>query len=170
MNEIGDCEQITPDVLVSRARAFHAEGCRLVQICATTLPDALELTYSFELDAHLRNLRLLVPHPGAVVPSISQVFWCAFIYENELHDLFGLDVQGMAVDFHGKFYTTAVKFPFGSTKPPVGPPPSPPAGARANQGAIKTGGNGNGNGDGNGNGQTAASSGDAPSVAALSAN
>jgi ech hydrogenase subunit D len=53
------------------------------------------------------------------VPSISSIYWCAFLYENELHDLFNVQVDGMAVDFHGHLYETAVKFPFGSTKAPI---------------------------------------------------
>ena len=67
------------------------------------------------------------------MPSISAIYWCAFLYENELHDLFNVQVEGMAVDFKGHLYETTVKFPFGSTKvPAVKPPPAaappPPAG------------------------------------------
>ena len=112
--------EIVPlDTLLERARALRSQGCRLVQICATRLPDQLELTYSFDHERVMTNLRVLVPAAEARVPSISSIYWCAFLYENEMHDLFNLQVDGMAVDFHGKLYTTAVKFPFGSTKPPV---------------------------------------------------
>jgi ech hydrogenase subunit D len=86
---------------------------------ATRLPEHVELTYSFDRDLRLVNLRLQVPAAEARIPSISSIYWCAFLYENELHDLFNVQVDGMAVDFHGHLYETAVKFPFGSTKAPV---------------------------------------------------
>jgi len=50
------------------------------------------------------------------VPSISSIYGCAILYENEIHDLFNVKVDGLTVDFHGNFYKTAIKFPFGSTK------------------------------------------------------
>ena len=34
------------------------------------------------------------------------------MYENEIHDLYGLTVEGMNVDFGGHFYATKVPFPF----------------------------------------------------------
>jgi ech hydrogenase subunit D len=108
---------------------MRKEGYRLVQIGATRLPEHVELTYSFDRDLRLANLRLQVPAAEARVPSISSIYWCAFLYENEMHDLFNVQVEGMAVDFHGHLYETAVKFPFGSTKAPVAKSaPAPAAG------------------------------------------
>lgn len=118
-------EIIPVETLLERVRAFREQGWRLVQIGATRLPDQLELTYSFDRQNQLANLRLALPGDEPKVPSISQIFWCAFLYENELHDLFNLQVSGMAVDFQGNFYKTAVKFPFGATRPPVANPAAP---------------------------------------------
>jgi len=112
-------EPITIEALVGKVRALREQGHRLVQIGATRLPDQIELTYSFDLESRLTNLRLHVPAVEARIPSISSVYWCAFLYENEMHDLFNLQVDGMAVDFQGNFYRTTVKFPFGTTKAPV---------------------------------------------------
>jgi ech hydrogenase subunit D len=61
------------------------------------------------------------------VPSITSVYWCAFAYENEMHDLFNVKVEGNAVDFGGKFYATKVPFPFLCTTPPAGAVPKPVA-------------------------------------------
>ena len=108
-------EIIPVESLVEQVRAKRKAGCRLVQIGATKLPEAVELTYSFDLNNQLSNLRVQVA-PEAHVPSVSSVFWCAFLYENEIHDLFDVKVDGLTVDFKGNFYKTAVKFPFGSTK------------------------------------------------------
>ncbi len=112
-----EIEIITLDTLPARAKAMRERGCRLVQISATQLPEQVELTYSFDLNSKLSNLRLNLPN-GARLPSITGIFGCAVLYENEIHDLFGVPVDGMAIDFQGNFYKTSVKFPFGSTKMP----------------------------------------------------
>ena len=45
------------------------------------------------------------------MPSITDQFLAAFVFENEAHDLFGVDVQGIAIDFGGNFYALAQKEP-----------------------------------------------------------
>jgi ech hydrogenase subunit D len=125
MPEQQTLELVTVDTLLEKVGALCRQGSRLVQISATRLLEQLELTYSFDIEGQLTNLRLHVPVSEARVPSVSSIYWCAFLYENEMHDLFNLQVDDMAVDFHGNLYKTAVKYPFGSTKPPV------PAPARA---------------------------------------
>jgi ech hydrogenase subunit D len=115
-------QTIPPQALLERVGELRKQGYRLVQIGATRLPEDVELTYSFDLESRLINLRFQVPAAEARVPSISSIYWCAFLYENELHDLFNVQVDDMAVDFHGHLYETTVKFPFGSTKPPVAKP------------------------------------------------
>ena len=120
-------EAITVDQLRDKVRALREQGLRLVQISATRLPDEVELTYSFDLNDRLSNLRLLLPGEDSVLPSISEIFGCAILYENEIHDLFNVRVDGLTVDFKGNLYTTSVKYPFGSTKSPCPNPESAPA-------------------------------------------
>ena len=124
MTEEPNIEAIRVDQLCDKVRALREQGMRLVQISATLLPDEVELTYSFDLNDRLSNLRVLVPAVGGVLPSISGIFGCAILYENEIHDLFNVRVEGMTVDFKGNLYKTSVKFPFGSTKSPSANPPS----------------------------------------------
>lgn len=120
-------EVITVDTLRDKVAIRRAQGQRLVQISATRLPDQVELTYSFDLDRRLTNLRLLIPGKDASLPSISAIYGCAILYENEIHDLFNVPVDGLTVDFKGNFYKTSVKFPFGSIKTPVVAPAAPAA-------------------------------------------
>jgi len=115
-------ETIPLQALLEKVAELRKQGYRLVQIGATRLPEHVELTYSFDRESRLANLRFQVPVTEARVPSISSIYWCAFLYENELHDLFNVQVDGMAVDFHGHLYETTVKFPFGSTKAPAANP------------------------------------------------
>jgi ech hydrogenase subunit D len=118
-------EVIEVCALLERVRAFRERGARLVQICATALPGQFELTYSFDTDGGLAGLRAHVPSGNPRVPSIAAIYPCAFLYENEMHDLFNINVEGMIIDFHGNLYNTTVKFAFGATKPPA--PKSNPA-------------------------------------------
>jgi len=115
-------ETIPMQSLLEKVGEMRKQGYRLVQIGATRLPEHVELTYSFDRESRLANLRFQVLAAEARVPSISSIYWCAFLYENELHDLFNVQVDGMAVDFHGHLYETTVKFPFGSTKAPAANP------------------------------------------------
>jgi ech hydrogenase subunit D len=123
MTEEPNIEAIRVDLLRDRVRELREQGMRLVQISATLLPDEVELTYSFDLNNSLSNLRLLLPGANPVLPSISEIYGCAILYENEIHDLFNVRVEGMTVDFKGNLYKTSVKFPFGSTKSPCADPP-----------------------------------------------
>jgi ech hydrogenase subunit D len=118
--------------LVEKARVVQAQGGRLVQICATALPSEFELTYSFDFGGRLASFRVQVPRDHPRVPSIGSVYACAFLYENEMHDLFNLSVEGMTVDFHGKLYNTAIKYAFGETKAPPAKPQPAAAAAQPN--------------------------------------
>jgi len=120
-------ENITVETLLDKSKAMREQGRRLVQISATRLADTVELTYSFDLDSRLANLRLSLPADKPQLPSISSIFLCAVLYENEIHDLFGVQVDGLAIDFKGNFYKTAVKFPFACApaSPAAKPAPAP---------------------------------------------
>jgi len=102
---------IEKDALLSRVTELRDSGYRLAQIGCTPL-EGFELSYSFDRDYKFISLKLTVPREGAEIPSISGIYWNAFIYENELHDLFGIKVKDIEVDYKGNFYRTAVKFPF----------------------------------------------------------
>lgn len=103
--------------LPRKVQELKGGGCRLAQICCTRLPDQLELQYSFDKDYQFTSLRLTLINTEEEVPSISDIYWNAFLYENELHDLFGIKVTGIAVDYKGAFYRTAVPTPFNPPAP-----------------------------------------------------
>ena len=116
---------VTADRLVAEVQALRNEGWRLVQIGAMSLGDRFELNYSFDRDLRFRNLRLQVPAADAKLPSVSGVYFCAFLYENELHDLFGIRFDGLVLDFKGNFYRTARPFPFADAPAPAAAPAAP---------------------------------------------
>ncbi len=103
---------ITAGQLPGEVKTLCEQGWRLVQIGVTSLGEQYEVNYSFDRDMSFKNLRLLAPSTGARLPSISGIYWCAFLYENEIHDLFGITFEGLVLDFKGGFYTTAIPAPF----------------------------------------------------------
>lgn len=103
--------EIQPENLLEKVSALKTQGYRIVQICSTTLKDRYELTYSFSVKYDLINLRFSVSE-GQKIPSISHIYPSAYFYENEIHDLFGVPVEFMTVDFKGGLYQTKVKTPF----------------------------------------------------------
>ena len=109
---------VAADRLVAEVQTLRTEDWRLVQIGVTAIGDTFELNYSFDRELHFRNLRLQVAAAGARLPSVSGVYFCAFLYENEIHDLFGIQFDGLVLDFKGALYHTAAPFPFASSPAP----------------------------------------------------
>ena len=124
MSETQEITPIDKDELVGATAELFAEGYRFVHVCCTTLESAYELTYTFDKDYRLRILRITAK-PEEEIPSISVIYPNAFLYENEIHDLFGLAIRNIAVDYRGTLYRTSVKTPFsiGNVKIPVPPQP-----------------------------------------------
>ena len=90
--------------LLGKAAQYKKDGYRMVQILCTRVPEGYELTYSFEV---------VVPLEGSVM-SVTSQYWYAFVWENEIHDLFGLNVEFIApeVDYGGKFFHLAKPMPW----------------------------------------------------------
>lgn len=130
MIEQQDFISIEVSALIEKVKEMYFGKYRLVQIGCTRCQDGLEINYSFDREYHppssgLRrdvaimstgfhfvNLRIRVPLAQAVIPSVSGIYWCALLYENEMQDLFGVTVEGIVLDYKGTFYRTAVKWPF----------------------------------------------------------
>lgn len=102
--------------LVDRIRGLSSQGYRLVQIGCTKL-DTFQIDYSFDKDYKFLNIRVNVPIEDAQLPSISGICGSAFVYENEIHDFFGIKVDGISIDYGGNFYRTAVQEPFNIEEP-----------------------------------------------------
>ena len=99
--------------LLGKAAQYKKDGYRMVQILCTRVPEGYELTYSFDKDYVMENLRVIVPLEGSVM-SVTSQYWYAFVWENEIHDLFGLNVEFIApeVDYGGKFFHLAKPMPW----------------------------------------------------------
>ena len=74
-------------------------------------PGVFELSWAFARGAEFETIREQIV-VGDAVPSISEFFGAAFLYENEIRELFGINVTGIGLDLKGQLYKTATKVPF----------------------------------------------------------
>ena len=100
-----------PEELSTKALKLKNDGYRIVQICATRTPGGYELQYSFALEYQMICLRLAINEDVEIV-TISNIFSPAFLYENEIRDLFGVKIQMINVDYKGNLYHIDTKTPF----------------------------------------------------------
>jgi ech hydrogenase subunit D len=103
--------QVEVSELLDRVQDMKEEGYRLGQICAAKADGRFHLLYSFDKDCALTNLKLAVPEEETI-PSITGVYWPAFIYENEMQDLFGFRFKHLALDYNGKFFRVSEPTPW----------------------------------------------------------
>lgn len=98
-------EEVPVADLLARAARFHEAGFRFVTATCLDRGANLEVLYHFDHDLELHTIRTTVAKDAAV-PSLTPVYLCAFLVENEMFELFGLKVEGMAIDFGGGLLLT----------------------------------------------------------------
>lgn len=105
--------EVKPQEMLGKVAELREQGCRLVQIMCSMANEQFELTYNFDKKCTLTNLRCFVSQ-GEAMRSITEQFWYAFIWENEIHDLFGLKFQNIleGLDFQGRFFRMTEQFPW----------------------------------------------------------
>ena len=95
---------VTPETVVGEVTKIKEEGYRFVTMTAVDIDDDnAELMYHFDKDLELRHLRMSVAKK-APAPSVSGVYFAAFLIENEIEDQFGITFDGLVLDFGGTLY------------------------------------------------------------------
>ncbi len=88
------------------AKSLKNEGARYVQILAVNYDETVDLVYTFMTrEGELKDFNVDGLKKDANVQSITDLFFEAFVCENEIHDLFGLSFDNLKLDFAGNFYT-----------------------------------------------------------------
>jgi ech hydrogenase subunit D len=105
-------KSVSQKELLSGVQALRTQGFRIVQISCTMIDGRFELTYSFDRDYKFTSLRLTVPMEEDV-QSVSGIYAGAFLYENEIKELFGVRFKGISIDYNGHFYKKKIDAPFG---------------------------------------------------------
>ena len=93
--------QISVSDVEKTAAEMKRQGYRLVVMtCTPAVGGGFDITYSFDKELSLKHFRICKSYSGA------------FVYENEIHDLYGFVFHGMTIDFKGTFIRTSVPYPF----------------------------------------------------------
>ena len=101
--------------LLNKVKEIKNEDYRIMQICSTKIDEEYELLYTFGREYEIKHLKTTIRY-GEHVPSISDIFPSAFLYENEMHDLFGIAIDGINHDYKGNLYRTSVEAPFAGSE------------------------------------------------------
>ena len=82
-------------------------------MCAETTEQGIDLLYTFydETTQNALNLCVYGIDESSRVPSIQGLYFAAFSYENEAHDLYGVRFVNMKLDFGGHFFNLATSEP-----------------------------------------------------------
>jgi len=93
--------EITSVQLLNTVQQMSADGYRFITAsCVDLGDDGFDLIYHFDRHTELKQFRVTVG-PGEEVPSISKIFFCAFLVENEMQELFGVTITNIAIDYGG---------------------------------------------------------------------
>lgn len=103
--------EISASDLLAETLKLKQAGYRMVAITCT-YKEVMELTYSFDLNYDLVNLRILTD-TKTELPSIGIIYAYSFLYENEIKELFGVNITGISPDYNDSLYKIPVKTPFG---------------------------------------------------------
>jgi ech hydrogenase subunit D len=109
---IQDIKTVKAADLLSAVADIKSDGYRLGQACATKTEGGVDILYTFEKDEILKNLKVSLDDKAPELQSISGIYWAAFIYENEMHDLFGVTFRNLALDYGGHFFKIASETPW----------------------------------------------------------
>lgn len=101
----------------SFAQNRKADGWRYVQTLAVNTESGIDVVYSFMKGSLLENHTVKAVGKGDVLDSITDSYLEAFVWENEIHDLFGVSFKDVALDFEGTFYAVAQAEPMTIVSP-----------------------------------------------------
>jgi NADPH-dependent glutamate synthase beta subunit-like oxidoreductase len=96
---------ITKDALVAEAQKMMDERARFSTASCVDLGDKFEIIYHFEPREYpepLKNIRVKISK-NDTLPSISNVYLCAALIENEIQELFNVQISGIVLDFQKRF-------------------------------------------------------------------
>ncbi|CVI71298.1 NADH dehydrogenase subunit C [Clostridiales bacterium CHKCI001] len=113
MDDRNEIKKITMAELFPLVIEMKAKHWRLVQICAVSIEHGYEMSYSFCKNEEYRMVTLrLEIDAEETIASITQIYPCAFLQENEAAELFGVKIQNINPNYHDKLYRIDEVAPF----------------------------------------------------------
>lgn len=79
--------------LLREVQRLSDESARLITITGVDLGEEIEVIYHFDLE-QIVNLRIILEY-DQMLPTISEIFFPARLYERELCEMFGVKIRGV---------------------------------------------------------------------------
>ena len=99
-----DVSFVSREELVGEIAKIKVRGYRFVTLsCVQRDEENFDIFYHFDKKLRLMHFKLSITR-GLPVPSISPVYFAAFLVENEIQDLFGITFDGLVVDYERTLY------------------------------------------------------------------
>ncbi len=93
---------ITVDHLLAEVHQCKFEGYRFVTATSVDNGDGtIDVLYHFDKDFAMKNFKITVNKEDKV-PSISKDYFSAVLVENEIKELFGVNIVDIAIDYGGR--------------------------------------------------------------------
>lgn len=93
----------TTENLLKSIKQYWDDGFRLITATCIDEGEEFRVIYSFDKELAISNLEVVTPREKAI-PSISGIYACAFLIENEMKELFSLKIDNLGLDLGGKMY------------------------------------------------------------------
>jgi ech hydrogenase subunit D len=92
---------ISKDQLLGEVQNMLFADYRFVTAtCVDNGNGTLDIIYHFDKDLQMKHFKINVPK-GDEIPSISKIYFCALLVENEMKELFGANITNIAIDYGG---------------------------------------------------------------------
>jgi len=101
--------EISKSELIPRMQEMAASGVRFGTATCLDDKDHFEVIYHLERELEVINIRVKV-NKEETLPSISGIYLCAALIENEMRELFGINISDIAIDFEGAMMLAKGKF------------------------------------------------------------
>lgn len=95
-------EDLTLENQQEKIGALLLRSYRFVTMTVVDRGETFEIFYHFDLNYDLVSCRLIL-EKGKELPSVSGICFAAVIVENEIQDLFGITITGLAIDYEKHF-------------------------------------------------------------------
>jgi NADPH-dependent glutamate synthase beta subunit-like oxidoreductase len=114
--------------LIPTVQKLLAEKARLGTVSCIDVGDGFEIIYHFEPQDRpepLRHIKVRIAKEDTL-PSISSLYLCAALIENEIQELFNVRISGIVLDFQKRFLRSK-ESPEAELLKPAGYAPKPPS-------------------------------------------
>lgn len=101
-------EKLEPTELRQKMTELKSRGYRFMTTSCLDLGESFGIYYHMDRDLQLVHYYVELPK-GRPLDSVSDIFPGGFVAENEMRDMFGVEIEGLTLDYGSKFLITELE-------------------------------------------------------------